>query len=328
MTSPAFEAFLARVYVDPAARAQFLADPRGSAVRAGLSEAESDALARVDRLGLELAAHSFARKRARRSPRRWRWLAALRAAGRRVENASEAYRRLDADRVIDTAERLLRRIGERFANSGLSGVSETLLAVARDAKDNSEAMVQPLLWLRLVVGIAIGTMAIAAFWAAFSIALKNAPSSWTDFAQGIDATLNVFILIGGSIAFLVTLETRIRRRRALGALSQLRALAHVVEMHQLTKDPERVLFPGRNTPSSPVLDMSVFELSRYLDYCSDMLAVISNVTALYAQGCEDAVALDAVDAIERLTTGIGQKIWQKLTIINSMTAGSSVVTPP
>lgn len=56
MTSPAFEAFLARIYVDAAARAQFLADPRGSAVRAGLSEAESDALVRIDRLTCGVAA--------------------------------------------------------------------------------------------------------------------------------------------------------------------------------------------------------------------------------------------------------------------------------
>jgi hypothetical protein len=81
--SPAFEAFLARLYVDAEARAAFLADPRAAA--SGLADDEIAALEAIDRVGLELAAASFARKRAgkeahaegraRRAPR---WLAWLR----------------------------------------------------------------------------------------------------------------------------------------------------------------------------------------------------------------------------------------------------------
>jgi hypothetical protein len=37
MPSPAFEAFLARLYADAAARAAFLADPRATARAAGVS---------------------------------------------------------------------------------------------------------------------------------------------------------------------------------------------------------------------------------------------------------------------------------------------------
>jgi hypothetical protein len=63
VTAESLEAFLARLYTDPAARAAFLIDPRGEARGAGLSPAQADALADLDRLGLELAADSFARKR-------------------------------------------------------------------------------------------------------------------------------------------------------------------------------------------------------------------------------------------------------------------------
>ena len=63
MTGPAFEAFLARLYVDPAARARFLVDRRGEALRAGLSPSEAEAVARVDADALALAADSFERKR-------------------------------------------------------------------------------------------------------------------------------------------------------------------------------------------------------------------------------------------------------------------------
>jgi hypothetical protein len=64
------EALLARICVDPQARARFLADPRAEARRAGLDEADRDALAAIDVVGLELAADSFARKRARSAPSR------------------------------------------------------------------------------------------------------------------------------------------------------------------------------------------------------------------------------------------------------------------
>ena len=72
MSRPRFEAFLAELYVDPEARRRFLADPHAAARAAGLDESEADALARVDRVGLELAARSFASKRSAR-PRRGLW---------------------------------------------------------------------------------------------------------------------------------------------------------------------------------------------------------------------------------------------------------------
>jgi hypothetical protein len=71
--SAAFEAFLARIYVEAEARARFLADPRGEAARAGLDAAEEEALAAIDRVGLRLAADSFARKRSASTPRPRGW---------------------------------------------------------------------------------------------------------------------------------------------------------------------------------------------------------------------------------------------------------------
>ena len=70
MSSPALEHFLAKIYVDSDARARFLAAPREETAKAGLSHAECGALASIDRTGLEMAARSFAHKRAaKQSPR-------------------------------------------------------------------------------------------------------------------------------------------------------------------------------------------------------------------------------------------------------------------
>ena len=90
-------------------------------------------------------------------------------------------------------------------------------------------------------------------------------------------------------------------------------------MHQLTKDPEMVLTQHPKTDVSPDRNMTPFELNRYLDYCSEMLALISKVGALYVQSFPDSQALAAVDEIENLTTALSRKIWQKIMILDRYT---------
>jgi len=63
MNSQLFETFLARIYVDAQARTEFLADPLGEALRAGLSLEEARALQNIDWVGLKLASRSFEKKR-------------------------------------------------------------------------------------------------------------------------------------------------------------------------------------------------------------------------------------------------------------------------
>jgi len=62
--------------------------------------------------------------------------------------------------------------------------------------------------------------------------------------------------------------------------------------------------------------MTRFELFHYLDYCSEMLAVIGKIGAIYACNLNDSVALAAVDEVEGPTTGLSRKIWQKIMILN------------
>jgi hypothetical protein len=93
-------------------------------------------------------------------------------------------------------------------------------------------------------------------------------------------------------------------------------LAHIVDMHQLTKDPER-LRPGFTTTSETV-DVhlaTTHAMENYLDYCSEMLSLIGKVAALCAEESQDPVILDTVSTIETLTTGMSRKIWQKISLL-------------
>ena len=66
--------------------------------------------------------------------------------------------------------------------------------------------------------------------------------------------------------------------------------------------------------------MTPFELSRYLDYSSEMLSLLSKTAALYVQHFNDPVTLSAVNDVEELTTGLSRKIWQKIMILDRIMA--------
>ena len=90
-------------------------------------------------------------------------------------------------------------------------------------------------------------------------------------------------------------------------------------MHQLTKDPERMLERYRQTDHSPAEAMSPLELNRYLDYCTEMLSLIGKIAALYVQRFDDSMAVAAVSEVEQLTTGLSRKIWQKIVLLSELT---------
>lgn len=227
------------------------------------------------------------------------------------------YRSLDSEKILATIETLSKRIAERFPTSGLNRVCQELLTIADESQKRSAWIAKPQKYLRLLTG-ALVVLIIGGLL--FVLANASWPQNGFDLVvlvQVSEAGLNVFLLLSAAILFLVTAETRIKRRRALKAIHELRALAHVIDMHQLTKDPERLMSRRAATPSSPKHELTQFELGRYLDYCSEMLSLIGKLAALYVQKFDDPVALAAVNEVEDLTTGLSRKIWQKIMIINS-----------
>jgi hypothetical protein len=224
------------------------------------------------------------------------------------------FRRLDSDKIIETARVLHARVEERFPGSGLGKVVRELQDVAEEAVTQTRWIQKPHLLLRCVAGLL--SLAIIALLVGLLTHIRQ--FQFDDFVnsmQGLDSAIGSVVFIGAAILFFLSWETRIKRRRALKAIHELRALSHIIDMHQLTKDPESYFGRGQNTTVLRKRSMTPFELNRYLDYCSDGLAVISKIAALYVQGFEDPVLLDAVDDVEDLTAGLSRKIWQKITIL-------------
>lgn len=226
------------------------------------------------------------------------------------------YRQLDETNILRTLDRLELRIAERFRDSGLSKVAEELRVVGDEVSATARYLERPHYPIRIAVGVAILLMLGLAAAPIARVRWPSRVSGLGEAVQLMDAAINDIVFLGIAIFFLLTLEVRAKRRRALRTIHELRSLAHVVDMHQLTKDPERIASSAPDTASSPERTMSPAELGRYLDYCSELLSVISKLAALLVQHFADEVVLGAVNEIETLTTGLSGKIWQKIRLID------------
>jgi hypothetical protein len=230
------------------------------------------------------------------------------------------YRALDEAKITGTLQRLRNRIGERFPDSGLRAVAEELIAVS-DEVSQCVAYIRAPNWpIRLAAGIGITIMVAILIVGATTLRFPASPRALSDVVQLLEASVNDIVFVAIAVYFLLTIERRLKRRRALVAIHQLRSLAHVVDMHQLTKDPEQLISPEPSTASSPERSMTPAQLGRYLDYCSELLSVTSKLAALLVQYFNDEIVLASVDEIEGLTTGLQGKIWQKIRLLERPSA--------
>lgn len=227
------------------------------------------------------------------------------------------YRHLDAQHIVATIHALEQRIQERFPDSSLGKLTRDLRQVADETLSRIEEIQRPHLILRVAVWTLSAAIVVLLIQVPFNYR-EFRLSEFSNFIQALDSGLSSVVYIGATILFLVTWESRMKRVRILRAIHELRAMAHIVDMHQLTKDPERAFKIGTDTASSPKRSLTPFELSRYLDYCSEALALMSKIGALYVQVFQDAVVLDAVDDLEDLTIGMSRKIWQKIALVDLM----------
>ncbi|MFT4512450.1 MAG: hypothetical protein ACI91B_001144 [Planctomycetota bacterium] len=223
---------------------------------------------------------------------------------------------LRSDCIVETGERLRDRIQERFPDANLGRVASELVGVARKHAERSAAIRKPSISIRLA-GI-LGLLAVAAV---IVLAVRAVHPTFQDnwplreVLAAVEASVATIVFLGAAVIFVWNLDVRRKRARCLHAIHEMRAMAHIVDMHQLTKDPDRIVHPDGETKSSPKRTLSRDELVRYLDYCSEMLSLIGKVAALYVQGFLDPVALQGVDDIENLTTSLSRKIWQKIMIL-------------
>ncbi len=228
------------------------------------------------------------------------------------------YSELKSEYILGTLEKLKNRIEERFPNSGLGKVANELSEVATAIVGLVEQLPQPLWPIRILTFVAIGLLIGLTVWVCtFTVHyIPAGESGLLEILQGAESAINEVIYRGLAILFLATAENRIKRRAALNSLHRLRSIAHVVDMHQLTKDPASLVAEFKKTASSPERTMTPYQLTRYLDYCSELLAINSKLAALHVQCFQDSEVQKTVDEVETLSHELSSKIWQKIMMLD------------
>lgn len=230
---------------------------------------------------------------------------------------------LRLDLILETLATLRNRISERFPDSGLSKVAHQLYDIGEETGPILERIRKPNHLVRAGIGFALGAIGVLVFILIKIILLKLFANGQQDitnigaFLQTVESAAQDVIFLSVAIWFLFTVEMRLNRRTSLQALRRLRNIVHIVDMHQLTKDPEPLRTPGMATPSSPRRELTPFELARYLDYCSELLSLCSKLAALHVQFVNDPVVLDAVNDIEVLAANLSNLMWQKIVILDT-----------
>jgi hypothetical protein len=231
---------------------------------------------------------------------------------------TESILRLNAILLIATCERLRLRIESRFPDSGLGRVGGNLVDIAKQTEKRIRRLNEPDWLIRSISISPTVLLALVVGFAAYHIPWRNAFNGGDTAAmlQGLDALASLIVLLSGAIWFLVSTEARLKRREVLRGLFDLRSIAHVIDMHQLTKYPsaENRLAP---TTASMVQALSDAQLARYLDYCTEMLALIGKLAALYGAETQGQEVTSAIGDVEDLTSDLGRRIWQKIQIIDA-----------
>jgi hypothetical protein len=227
------------------------------------------------------------------------------------------YDRLDPDKVVVSVGRTRDRIAAALPGRHLADVADE---VCRAAERVARESVRRTPWrTALVVG---SRVAIVVLVGLIGLALASAVRAGLgpvddvgalDWLSIVESGVNDVVFAAIAIWFLRSVPDRVERRRLLGLLHRLRSLAHVVDMHQMTKDADKSLPAGSEETETSGLGPA--DLGRYYDYCSELLSLISKVAALCGEGSTDAVVLSTVGEVETLTSSMSRKIWQKISLL-------------
>jgi hypothetical protein len=225
---------------------------------------------------------------------------------------------LAAGHVGATVAQLERRIHARFGERGLTkavrDLGQLVVLVQTEAGQSHARLRRTTLAARTT---SITIIAATLFVLVFSLrsAVIEGLERDADWVGLVESVINDLVFAAIAVLFLWAMPERLERRSLLRLLHRLRSLAHVIDMHQLSKDPEQVSATYVPTSESVRHGLDADQLYHYLDYCSEMLSLTAKTAALCGEHTSDGVVLETISTIETLTTELSNKIWQKISLL-------------
>jgi hypothetical protein len=227
-------------------------------------------------------------------------------------------RRLVLDAIVHTSAALAERVRDRFPDRGIDAIAHELVTVGEETRARLECIRRPR-WLLRISMATLAAVAVASLVLVVLVAdIRVDADGFSEWLELLETGIQDLVYIAIAGFFIFRAEQRAKQREVLDGLYELRSLAHVIDMHQLTKDPRSALHPEDRREHSPERGDTVEDLSHYLDYCSEMLSIINKLAALYSQESQDPVILGAVSDIQDLTSSLSSKMWQKIMILENV----------
>lgn len=160
-----------------------------------------------------------------------------------MSESSGVSEQLDVEPVRRTVALLHDRIEARFPQRGLRQACADLLALVDEVGAVSETTQSKVrrarLWSRVLMGLILAATAVAMVLGVHDATVSDDRLRTSlDWLPLIETVIADLVYAGVAVFFLYSFPERIRRGRTLALLHQLRSMAHVIDMHQLTKDPE------------------------------------------------------------------------------------------
>jgi hypothetical protein len=225
---------------------------------------------------------------------------------------------LAAGHVGATVAHLERRIHARFGERGLTKAARDLGQLVVQV-ENEASQSHTRLQRRILAGRATSITIIMATLVALVFSLRSPVTKGLERTEQwvflVESVINDLVFVGIAVLFLWAIPERLERRALLRLLHRLRSLAHVIDMHQLSKDPEQLSPTFVATAESVRHGLNADQLYHYLDYCSEMLSLTAKTAALCGEHTSDGVVLETISTIETLTTELSNKIWQKISLL-------------
>jgi hypothetical protein len=215
-----------------------------------------------------------------------------------VPTPTNKNRKLRPDKLIATSLELATWIRKEHPSAHLSDVADDVYALTTEAVAKAERIRRPMYWLRLLLTLAFAGLAYGVYW-------HYTHHSEKEFMDLLNSLKPLGVFAGSAVIFVITLETRVKRWKALKAIHELQSVVHIIDMHQLGKDPMIEKF--RDDPDGVEVKME-----QYLHCCTALIAIVSKIGQLYLDHFYDASATTAVNEFEAVATGTSQKIWSKI----------------
>jgi hypothetical protein len=213
---------------------------------------------------------------------------------------------------------LERRIFARFGERGLTKASRDLgrlVVLVQSEAGQSRARLRRMTLAARTGGITIVAATVIGLVFSLRSAVMGGLTKTADWVPLVESVVNDLVFVAIAVVFLWAFPERLERRALLRLLHRLRSLAHVIDMHQLSKDPEQLSPTYVPTAQSVQHGLDADQLHHYLTYCSEMLSLTAKTAALCGEHTTDSVVLETISYIENLTTELSNKIWQKISLL-------------